>query len=232
MSEKSRRVAPRVEQSSVKALVSTAPVANLVLLKASLFSMWISPNHQDTDFVEPWTLDDKITIFLDRTDGWQLAIAEQAGAIPHSGFAVLHVILSYFETTSKYHAGFAQHGQSKNHFNQGVELVFPTIAEIPPDVREAILSDLYGGARCGLYHAGMTAAHIALGPIEGGDIHYNPVTRRIVIDPHRLTKTLRGHLAAYGQRLRDPANADLRNRFEQRFEYDRSQVQGAEWQNP
>jgi hypothetical protein len=194
--------------------------------------MWLSPKYKDTDFAQPLTLDNKVAIFLDRTDGWQLSIAEKARDIQHSGFAVLHIILSYFEAVAKYHDGFVQHGQSEYYFKQGVQLVFPPIAQIPAHVRDAILSDLYRGARCGLYHAGMTAAHIGLGAIGPGDIRYEPNTRRLIIDPYNLTKTLRAHLDGYGQRLRDSANADLRNKFEARFDYDGAQIQGIQWQNP
>ena len=194
--------------------------------------MWLSPNYQDTDFAQPLTLDDKITIFLDRTDGWQLGIAEQSRDIPHSGFAVLHIILSYFETIAKYSDGFVHHGQSEHYFKQGVQFVFPPIAQIPAYVRDAILLDLYRGARCGLYHASMTAAHIELGTIEQGDITYDPNTRRLIIDPHNLTKTLRAHLVGYGLHLRDLANVDLRTKFEARFDFDCAQAQGAQWQNP
>jgi len=194
--------------------------------------MWLTPKYKDTDFQHPLKLDDKITIFLDRTDGWQLFIAEQCSAIPHSAFAVLHIILSYFETIAKYHNGFAQHGQSAHYFKRGVELVFPPIMQIPDYVRDAILIDLYSGARCGLYHGSMTLAHIAVSGLEEGDFRYDPNTRTIVIDPGRMTKTLRQHLTAYGAQLRDHANVDLRARFESRFDFDASQPQGAAWQQP
>ena len=191
--------------------------------------MWLSPKYQDADFGAQLTLDDKISIFLDRTDGWQLSIAAQCEPIGHSAFAVLHIVLSYFETVAKYQDGFTRHGQSAHYFKRGVEEVFPTIAQIPAYVRDAILSDLYSGARCGLYHAGMTAAHISVGLLDGGDILYDPNNRTITIDPYQLTKTLRAHLVAFGARLRDPANAELRTKFQQRFDYDRAHPNGIEW---
>jgi hypothetical protein len=72
--------------------------------------MWITPKYQDTDFSWPLSVEDKITIFLDRTLGWQLEIANKCAngekdaagnvvseGIPGSGYAVLHIVLSYFE---------------------------------------------------------------------------------------------------------------------------------------
>lgn len=191
--------------------------------------MWVSPKYKSADFEHPLQLDDKITIFLDRTDGWQLSIAEQCAAVPHSAFAVLQIILSYFETIAKYHDGFARDGKSTQHFTRGVELVFPHFIQVPKHVRSAILADLYSGARCGLYHASMTAAHISVGLLDGADFRYNPNTRTIVLDPFQLTKTLRVHVNRYGGMLRDTLNHDLRGKFERRFDFDSSRPAGTSW---
>jgi len=71
--------------------------------------MWISWKHKDTDFADPLTFEQKVDVFYEQTLGWQLHIAdlianggvtfgesEPIPSIHHSGFAVLHICLSYF----------------------------------------------------------------------------------------------------------------------------------------
>jgi hypothetical protein len=69
--------------------------------------MWITWNHQDTDFQYPLTFEDKVEIFYQQTLGWQLHIADLLAnggqtfgddttipSVRHSGFAVLHICMS------------------------------------------------------------------------------------------------------------------------------------------
>ena len=85
-------------------------------------SNWkISPNYFNTDFSWPLSIDDKITVFCDRIYGWQLDIADQIinyrkgsndeiiEGLPHAGYAVLHLVLSYFEMIAKYRASFCKY---------------------------------------------------------------------------------------------------------------------------
>jgi hypothetical protein len=199
--------------------------------RRSLPLMWLSPNHQDSDFRSPLSLDDKITIFIDRTDGWQLSIAKQCGEIPHSAFAVLHILLSYFESIAKYEEGFGQDGRSEYHFKKGVQSVFPSIAGWPQAIRDAALKDLYSGGRCGMYHGGMTAPHIYISILpQNADMIYDPNSRTIGIYPAKLAESLITHLHVYERRLRDTANTTLRRNFETRFDFDSSHSQGVAWQ--
>src|SRR5437773_5833142 len=68
----------------------------------------------------PWppTFEQKVDIFYHRLLGWQLHVADLTSnggkplmhgedtkplpSLPHSGFAVLHICLSYFETIGQY----------------------------------------------------------------------------------------------------------------------------------
>jgi hypothetical protein len=65
---------------------------------------WITPYHTDADFNWPLSPDDKVTIFYERTMGWQLGIADLCKDIPLSGYAILHIVLSYFEMIAKIRA--------------------------------------------------------------------------------------------------------------------------------
>lgn len=195
--------------------------------------MWITPKAQDTDFTWPLTLEDKITIFLDRTSGWQLDIADHcingrrnargelvAEPIAQSGFAVLHIVLSYFEMVAKYQDGFMTNGKSEYYFKQGVYSVFPHLKNENSSMVDSLLNILYFGARCGLYHGGMTDHRI----VVTGEISYPMIldmpAPRLKINPALLVPALKTHLAEYGCQLRNPENAALRRNFKKRFDFD------------
>jgi hypothetical protein len=190
--------------------------------------MMISWKNQDADFPAPWTIDTKIQIFHDRTLGWQVQIAELVAnggkhlngqtfpAIPDSGFAVLQICLSYFETIGKYMDGYAQPGgQSAHYFKEGIKTVFPALNR--PESAN-LLKNLYEDARCGLYHGSMTVLGIRISGSVTDAAVYDVANGTITLNPHRFPKVIGDHLADYVSRLRDTAQADLRRKFEARFD--------------
>lgn len=194
--------------------------------------MWISPNYQDTDFSWPLSLDDKIKIFLDRTMGWQLDIADQCingkngpegeivCPIPHSGFAVLNIVLSYFEMIAKYQDGFTRNTKSEYFFKLGIYSVFPQLKKESSQVADNLLNILYYGCRCGLYHGGMTDNSIVVTSEPGYALLFDPQELRLKINPHLLVPALKAHLLEYGRELNEKNNVTLRNNFEKRFDFD------------
>ncbi len=194
--------------------------------------MWITPNYQDTDFSRPLTIDEKITIFLDRTYGWQLDIADQCingkkgvtgesvTPIQHSGFAVLHIVLSYFEMVAKYQDGFMTNGKSEYYFKQGVYSVFPQLKTGSSRIVDSLLDTLYFGARCGLYHGGMTDQRVIITSETAFPMVFDLAELRLKINPHFLVPALKTHLEDYGKQLQDPHNSGLRRNFEKRFDFD------------
>jgi hypothetical protein len=195
--------------------------------------VWITWNHQDTDFSKPWTIEDKTEIFYERIYGWQLHVADlmvngglllgtdqRIQAIPHSGFACLQVCLSYFETIAKYREGFAREGHSREYFKKGFLMVFPKLNQADRAILNLLLDSLYEGARCGLYHASMASPGIGLGQCSG------PIglsdNNDIVINPNNLPIFLKQYLNNYRDQLRDSQNLELRANFEKRFDCDYS----------
>ena len=207
--------------------------------------MYISPNYRTQDFSQTPSIDDKIAIFADRTMGWKLDIADQLingrrrgdgseerSPIPHSGYAVMDIVFSYFEMIAKYEDGFTQKGQSEKYFKLGVYSVFPNMkhhqvpAKIPGgqgkliSVIDYVLDLLYEGIRCGLYHSGITNGQIV---ITGGipePMALDLQNMVLIINSHLLTPKLITHFNDYVNRLRNPNNLDLRHKFEARFDYD------------
>jgi hypothetical protein len=210
--------------------------------------MYISPKYQAKDFQQPPSIDDKITIFADRTLGWKLDIADQLingrkrndgseerSPIPHSGYATMDIVFSYFEMIAKYEDGYTHKDKSKQYFISGVYSVFPSMkqyrvpAKIPGvqgkvvSVIDYVLDLMYEGVRCGLYHSGFTNGRIVItrGILEPMALDLQNMV--LIINPHPLVPKLITHFNTYVSRLRDSNNLELRNKFEVRFDID-SQV--------
>ena len=134
------------------------------------------------------------------------------GGIEGSGFAVLNILLSYFEMVAKYKNGFCGKGESSKYFEKGFKMVFPDFEKFTwlPD-------KIYYNARCGLYHHGLTEKGIILKgeglppitPLEG---------ENVIINPHELVKKLKAHFEEYIKELRNDNN--LKSNFEKRFNKD------------
>jgi len=195
-------------------------------------SMWITWKDRDADLAWPLTVERKIDIFYEQLRGWQLHVADlianggyplggaaKIQSIPHSGFAVLQICLSYFETIGKYQA--LASGGSNKYFKAGARAVLPSLQNIPDEVREKLLDLLYRSARCGLYHNSRTSRSVGLGqPPNGEPVAYDPETKILAISPERLTTALKCHLDRYRTDLLDPINAAARQCFERQFDKD------------
>lgn len=194
--------------------------------------MWITWKDKDDQLIWPLTIETKIDIFYQQILGWQLHIADliaNGGAplgeestiqpIRHSGFAVLQICLSYFETVGKYQSPSVV-GDQEN-FKLGVQAVFPLLQNIPSKVRGRLLKAFWKEARCGLYHNSRTGRGVGLGqPPNGEAMTYVPEVQLLVISPERLPKALKEHLERYRTELLDPSETERRRCFERRFDGD------------
>jgi hypothetical protein len=193
--------------------------------------IWITPYSLDTDFSWPLVFEDKVRIFYERIVGWQLNVAQacingmlacdgtQTGPVPRSGYAVLQIVLSYFEMIAKMKQGYASSGQSERHFRMGVRDVFPQLRGYDRGVVDDLLVILYRSGRCGLYHGGLTGGRIMIVGEDAPALTYDPEAQYLAINPQRLVPTLREHLEAYVKALESPDNTRLRRNFERRFDY-------------
>jgi hypothetical protein len=192
--------------------------------------MWISWKHEDTDFTHPLTFDEKVDLFYEQTLGWQLHIANlianggttfgelkqgkpgyKVDAIRHSGFAVLHICLSYFELVGS--IVLPSKLSDTDTFKAGVRRVFPVVFTGSADSEDA-LKRLHKGARCGLYHAGRTRNRVGLS--DSKVIAYD--THGVTVSPKLLPKELKAHLHTFKLELLNPANVALRNQFVKLFD--------------
>jgi hypothetical protein len=201
--------------------------------------MWIAWNIKDTDISwPPRTIEEKVEIFYQRALGWQLHVADllanggqplgkscSVKRLEHSGFAVLQICLSYFETVGHYEqrnpAPTAKIPKGY-FFKEGVRSVLPQLlARHGEAVFDELVGRLYGGARCGLYHNSMTVPGVGLGQPSGdAPIGYDSYAKRLAISPERLARALKVHLEQFRALLLDPKNVELRQNFERRFNKD------------
>jgi hypothetical protein len=203
--------------------------------------MQITWKHQNTDFVYPInleTIENKIEIFYEQCYGWQLHIADlmanggrglgsddtQYKPLRHSGFAVLQLCLSYFETIGKFRDGYTKPDKSGHYFRCGFKSIFASlIAGLPVPILDALIDRLYQDGRNGLYHASMVGRNLGLGQCEGAfqfvlpDQHTLP-DGFLVICPENLPRILKEHLTEFRKELLNPNNAELRANFEKRFD--------------
>ena len=188
------------------------------------FSDWqVTPKRKMSELKLPLSLEQKIDIFFERTDGWQLGIADKIinGVIidksgkfigsSESAYAVLNIVFSFFETIAKYQDGYVGK-ESKRYFKKGVISVFPEICNHPAE----FLDMLYGYARCGLYHGGFPNTRVFVRTDIPKPLGF---TKKLVyINPQRLILDLRDYLKSYVEKLRDARNTEARKNFEKRFD--------------
>ena len=166
--------------------------------------------------LEGATIDDFITIFEDQMRGWLIEPANHLKTQQHAGFAILAIVLSYFEPIGQFLDG--QRGGSKEQFGRGLRAVFPDLAAAETD---AIVDELYEQLRCGIFHRGITRQKVVIAPASEYvfDIEKNDdgSLKRVTVTPSNLMHHLEQHLARYVAQLRDPANLQMRINFVQWF---------------
>ena len=178
----------------------------------------ISPNYSIEDFKYPLNLEQKIEVFIDRVQGWQIEPARAMASkdIPHRGFAQLLIVISFFEMIGKYRAGFLGEGKSAQYFKEGLRWVFYEINE----EYTAVLDLFYTSIRNGLYHLGLTRPNVIFINSLPGSFGYNEERQALAINSDRFVEDIEIRFQVYAKELRDPANKKLRAAFEQRFDDD------------
>jgi hypothetical protein len=115
-------------------------------------------------------------------------------------------------------------GKSRFYFKKGFCSVFAEEVENIKEEKirstlETLLDTLYDGARCGMYHIGFTDTRIFLADGETPPIKFDSFGR-VTLNPHKLVKLIIIHFNSYIKLLKDCSNTSLRNKFEQRFDFD------------
>ena len=187
--------------------------------------LMLSPHHSANEYPEPMILDQKIEVFADRIESWQLDIARKVieADIQNREVALLYIVMNYFEMIGRYREG--EMGTPTNAFKAGIKVVFPEISgwSSDPSVSETFLERLYGKVRSGLFHVGMPNPSILFvnnDNVLSAAIRYYEHDRSFLINADILVRKIVEHFSGYVAELRNTANAKLRANFERRYDSD------------
>lgn len=180
-----------------------------------------------------------IDIFEARVVDWQLAVAERlAVADPAAGFAVLSIVMSYFEMIVQHRDGVSSDRKSRSAFRDGIEWVFPDLSRFGKDIAVRSADAIYDQVRNGLYHDGATKPLVSVSldfpmpiALTLREVIERPLGSKVTftvpspadavvavnINPREFVARLRLHFTQYIGQLRDSENVDLRTNFERRF---------------
>ena len=158
----------------------------------------------------------KLRLFQEQIEGWVIKVAKEIKdkEIGHADFAVLAILLSYFENIAKFKVGFNKVGMSGDYFRKGLKMVFPKLKK---GQKNKIHDLFYSQTRSGLYHVGLTGPKVELDcSINAPFVFKN---KRLIICPEKMIPEIQKHFDKYCQDLRDPKNRTLRVNFEKRLKF-------------
>lgn len=171
----------------------------------------ISPNYS-VDDLHGANFEKLVAIFKDQMKGWLIDPANYLKTEQHAGFAILAIVLSYFESIGQFLEG--ERGESGKQFSRGLREVFPDLdsAEF-----EEIVKEMYQQLRCGMFHRGITREKVAIVPASQHafaiEKNADGSLKRIVVTPVNLMFHLEQHLEQYTSDLLEPSNVELRSNF-------------------
>jgi hypothetical protein len=179
----------------------------------------LSPSYTDEDFPDVLGLDDKVLIFADRVNIWQLEFALKLikNNIPNRDTALLFLTFSLFEMIGKYRDGYLNNDKSRHYFIQGAMYVFQADYD---ENQQKYLMSLYENVRCGLFHIGKPSPDVLIFPNQFGSIAFNLHHDGIILNPDMLVSDLALRFNDYINELHDTKNNELRKKFERRFDFD------------
>jgi hypothetical protein len=173
----------------------------------------ISKSYSDSSFGgNPGPLD-KVEIFRDRVMSWQIDIgkeivrqidaAQDKDVMKHAGYALLSILVNYFEMYWQYKQGHTSENASKAYFAWGFADVYPNF----PMSHEDIKKEVYPRLRCGMYHDGFTKRGVTIDSHYTQGCDYDAANDEIKINPHMMVDTIESHFAAYIATLQTDATA-------------------------
>lgn len=180
----------------------------------------ISSKSKRSDFPPKWDDWDfekhKIRLFEEQIQGWTLNVLKEIKTkVGHSDFAMLSVMMAYFENIQKFKEGYDKAGKSEVFFTEGLKWVYPKFKGHKD--ADTLTKVVYEQARCGMYHVGLTGTKIILDCSISSGIGI--VRGNIKICPGKLVEDIQNHFDQYIKDLKNPLNTILRTNFEKRLRY-------------
>lgn len=178
---------------------------------------YLSATSLRSSFGNTLSVDDKIQIFDERVDSWQLKpaeamlaqiIAQNPPEMQHGAYALIAVIFSYYEMIGNCLTG--KNATATEKFVAGFKDVYPALGLSDSQIR-----DIYGKVRCGMYHV----AYTKIGVLIDGNFAkvFTIANGAIEMNPHLLVPDIRAHFTQFVAKLKSKADALLVQRFQRMF---------------
>jgi hypothetical protein len=199
--------------------------------------MEISISPYSTNKTKPFPHDyaTKVQLFWERFHGWKFDIAtkmldgyeteetKKVLGIPHSGYAAMDTMFSYFEPLGKHLDGYLDPDdvrKSGHYFKEGMKNIFGFSGHDSGTV-DKLLDVLWTGIRCGLYHSGQTKKGILISGGTKEAIRFATADEIVIVNPHKLAEGLIRHVADYRDRLlKEGETSVLGKNFIARYDYE------------
>jgi hypothetical protein len=123
-----------------------------------------------------------------------------------SGYAILSVVMSYFEMIEQFEQGISSERNSKPFFLIGFGKVYRS-TKLPNSEIEKI----YDWVRCGMYHNSLTKNKSPLSRFY--QVGFDVTSCGIEINPGKVVEELSDHFEKWIAKLKDPSNVSDRHRF-------------------
>ena len=176
--------------------------------------IFTSPNYL-IDHFEKFEIDEKITVFEDRVQGWIFDVCDKILAlrIPNSEIAILKLTCNFFEMFGKFARGFVGNNQSKKHFKIGFNAIYHQTCDDKS-------SDLfYAYIRNPIYHTGFVSPNVLITQSVNKPFGYSE-NHVLILNVRVLLNDFRESFQQYICDLRNEDNQTLRNNFEMRFDFE------------
>lgn len=152
----------------------------------------------------------KILVYEDRVIYWFFNYGNELKKFQDAAFVVLQIAVSQIEGMEQYRKGQSSKKQSPQFFLSGMSRIFSLTTS---ETQQLTNADFYGQVRCGLFHDGMTRDKVIIEPDYNLPIEFK--TDTIFIGPKKFFDAVYQDFINYIAELKNPANAQLRNDFEQ-----------------
>jgi hypothetical protein len=181
----------------------------------------ISPSYT-VGSVDLTKLDDRIKVYEDQITGWFFGPANALLSVPHSEFAVLYILLGYFEHHAIYRTGQSSLRKSPDFFRAGFTAVFRRAAEseLPgvnlEEVSNWVADVMYTDARCALFHEWIARRRIAVTnepELMRGSHDSDGNITQVTINVNKFLAVIETHYTEYIRQLKNPNNVALRTAF-------------------
>ncbi len=147
----------------------------------------------------------------------QLGIAEEmanefrnedsTSTFKESGYAILSIVLAYFEMIEQFERGQSSHKKSLEFFRCGFKKVYPAT-----NLTDGNIDQIYSWVRCGMYHTSLTKGASPLS--RHYPVGFDICCGEVQLNPGKAVQELLAHFEVWIGMLKNPTSVQKRSYFE------------------